>query len=356
MLGKGLESLIPPNQNESGDALPGEAPREAEVAEGGSPPDAFGETIKREESTPTYKSPDIESEPKETPTGKKEGQAIFQIEVDRIKPNPTQPRKDFDEETLRELAASIREFGVIQPLIVSKIEQESAQGWSVGYELIAGERRLMAAKLIGLTTVPVIVRSEPPNREKLELAVIENIQRADLNPIELARAISRLQDEFGLTQREIATRLGKSREVIANTVRLFGLPTEIQEALIKNLLSESHARLLLSVDDDAVRDQVFQDILRENLNVRETDERIKRIRLGAIRGEGRRDYKEFVNPEIASLKDKLEEFLGTKVNLQTRGKSGKITINFYSPEELEAIVDKFMRRNDSQFPSPPLET
>src|SRR3989344_4719501 len=146
--------------------------------------------------------------------------AIFQIEVERITSNPHQPRREFNEEALKELANSIREFGVLQPLVVSKIERETENGTSVEYELIAGERRLMASKLAGLRTVPAIVRSTSSDKEKLELAIIENIQRADLNPIETARAFAKLQDEFKLTQREIAARLGKSREAVANSVRL----------------------------------------------------------------------------------------------------------------------------------------
>lgn len=333
MLGKGLESLIPPDKS-------GE-PRDEVVN--------VGEPVQEASHEEPVESEQVEAEPKAgaTPDG-----IVFQIEVTQIRPNPHQPRKHFDEDALRELAISIREFGVIQPLIVSKIENESEWGWSVHYELIAGERRLMSAKIAGLHTVPVIIRDEPSDREKLELAVIENIQRTDLNPVELARAIARLQDEFGLTQREIAVRLGKSRGSIANTVRILSLPTEIQDAIASGEISESHARLLLSIDNPSKQHSVFEEILDKGLNVRETD---ARIRQKDVHEEDIQSETTFIEHEIVSLKEKLEEFLGTKVSLQSKGNSGKITINFYSPEELEAIVDKLTRQNDSQSPSPPLE-
>lgn len=358
MLGKGLESLIPPLRQDS---------------EGHAPQEPTGEA-ESERRVHTSKEENIDQAPLRSspPAGRQgsEGQApnqsehgsgqaeegpIFQIEIEKIRPNPQQPRKYFDEGTLRELAVSIREFGIIQPLVASKIEGESEQGWSVYYELISGERRLMAAGIAGLVTVPVIIRSGYTDREKLELAVIENIQRADLNPIELARAIARLQDEFGLTQREIAARLGKGRGTIANTVRLLGLPTEIQDAIATERISESHARLLLSVDDVALREKVFRDILNENLNVRETEMRVKRSSKDNL-NKGAENIAALENPEVAYLRDKLEEFLGTKVDLESRGSRGKITIRFYSPEELAAIVEKVTKQSGNQSPLPPLDS
>jgi len=347
-LGKGLESLIPPQRDREEEAQTHSPqggkirvqPQEEHSLTNETPPtiEMGGEKVSSEK---IYKN----AEPDD-----KVGSTIFQIETDKIRPNPHQPRKNFSEEALRELAVSIREFGVLQPLIVSKVEKESDTGWDVHYELVAGERRLMAAKIAGLHTVPAIIRKEPDDREKLEIAVIENIQRADLNPIEFARAVARLQDEFGLTQREIAARLGKSRETIANTVRLLDLPTDIQNAVAQGRISESHARLLLSVDDAALQNEVFEDIVKYNLTVRETDARIRRGKGGGTT----KDSLTQINPEIENLKGMLEEFLGTKVNLQSKGASGRITINFYSPEELEAIVDKVIKQNDNQSPSPPL--
>ncbi len=265
-----------------------------------------------------------------------ESTAVFQVEIEKIYKNPYQPRRNFDEESLRELAVSIREFGILQPLVVSKIEQQTDWGWSVYYELIAGERRYLAAKIIGLQTVPVIIREPLIDREKLELAVIENVQRENLNPIEFARAAARLQDEFGMAQREVAARLGKSREVIANAVRLLSLPSEIQEAVAGKKISESHARLLLSIGDQQAQEKLFREILGDNPTVREVQARVKRIKKG--------DYKTgFVDPDITSLREELEEYLGTKVDLMSKGESGKITINYYSPEELDSIIEKLLK-------------
>lgn len=269
-------------------------------------------------------------------------ESVFQIEVDKIKPNPHQPRRYFDEQALRELASSIREFGVIQPLIVSKIEEENETGTSVSYELIAGERRLLASKMVGLYTVPAIIRKPPRESEKLELAIIENIQRADLSPIEMARAFARLQDEFRLTQREIAAKLGKSREVVANSVRLLNLPSEIQEAIGDGRVNESQARLLLAIDDIPSQRRLFEEILKDNLSVREIKNRVKRIKFPET-SERENDERTSADPEIDFLKEQLEGFLGTKIDLSRAGEGGKITINFYSPEELKAIAEKLLR-------------
>jgi len=339
--GKGLESLIPPSDggnksNEIAHENTETVPIEENKID--SPEEGVTETaVPSETEAPREDEDNIKG-------------TVFQIEVDNIRPNPHQPRKAFDDGELRELAASIREFGVLQPLVISKVERESDTGWKVFYELVAGERRLMAAKIAGLHTVPAIIRKEPGDREKLELAVIENIQRSDLNAIEFARASARLQDEFGLTQREVAARIGKSREVVANAVRLLGLPTAIQESVAKGEITESHARLLLSVEDPALQNEVYEEIIKYGLNVRETDARIRR---GRGRSSSKTDAIQ-INPEIMSLKSALEEFLGTKINLQSKGQTGKITINFYSPEELEAIVDKVTKQTDNQPPSPPL--
>ncbi len=307
-------------------------------------PAVVSEETKIESQKPPYIS---------TPKPSKLGTAIFHIEVGKIKPNPQQPRKDFDPEHLKELAESIREFGVIQPLIVSRVETENEDGTTnVSYELIAGERRLMASKLAGLPVVPVIIRSIDLEREKLELAIIENIQRADLNPIESAKAFARLQDEFKLTQREIAVKLGKSREVVANSLRLLNLPTEIQEAVSSRLLSESQARMLLSVSDIPSQKALFDEILNENLSVREIRSRVRSrlypeeatIQNPLITPETFVSY----DPHTSALKEQLEEFLGTKVDLRKEGDSGKITINFYSEEELSSIIEKLLKQNDSQ--------
>lgn len=271
---------------------------------------------------------------------------VFLIETDKISPNPQQPRRDFDEEALRELAASIREFGILQPLVVSKIEQVSEIGTQVQYQLIAGERRWRAAQMLGLERVPAIIRNVGLERERLELAIIENIQRADLNPIETARAYARLQDEFALTQREIASRMGKSREAIANTVRLLQLPTQIQEALSKGHLSESQGRLLLSVADLAQQQSLFEEIIKNNLSVRELKARIQRAKQSAMPPVETPTMPP-ADPETEQLKQQLEQALGAPVKVEKSGEAGKLIITFYSPEELRGIIEKLKRPTGS---------
>lgn len=281
---------------------------------------------------------------------------VFLIECDKIKPNPHQPRKNFDEESLRELANSIREFGILQPLVVTKLEKETEIGTAVEYVLIAGERRLMAAKLLGLERVPAIIRNVNLERERLELAIVENIQRADLDPIETARAYSKLQDEFRLTQREIAARVGKSREVVANALRLLNLPSLIQDAVSKGSLSESQARLLLTVADQAQQQLLFEDILKNNLSVRELRLRIRKVSGGSEEPATPTEPKHPVDPELISLEKQLEEMLGTKVKLEHSGSHGKILIDFYSSEELRHIVsllEKAQQPADRPAPASP---
>lgn len=257
-------------------------------------------------------------------------ESVFQIEVSKIKANPYQPRKEFKEEDLRDLAQSIREFGVIQPLIVSKIEREVDTGTEVEYQLIAGERRLRAARLVGLERVPAIVKKIDAAQVKLEIALIENIQRSDLNPVEAARAYARLQDEFGLTQREIAVRVGKSREVVANTLRLLNLPTHIQEALAENKINESQARLLLSVTSPEKQEEAFQNIMRHGLSVRRLKEKIE------VTGD----------PDGSYWERQLEEYLGAPVKVMKQGQRGKMIIHFYSGEEWQSIIDKLLGKSD----------
>jgi ParB/RepB/Spo0J family partition protein len=267
MLGKGLESLIPKKN---------ERPSSPPDGTGGSPAPAASDHLQ-----PRSAGSDLRSETKpvgapELPHGReaelKKGfvrkerfspgsESIFHIEVEKIKPNPYQPRRSFNREDLAELAQSIREFGIIQPLVVTKIEKETPSGTEVEYQLIAGERRLMAAKLIGLRAVPTIVKRFDFHQAKLEVALVENIQRSNLNPIEAARAYARLQDEFNLTQREIAAKIGKSRETVANTVRLLSLPSSAQEALSAGRINESQARVLLASSDPVKQNELFEKFL-----------------------------------------------------------------------------------------------
>ncbi len=288
---------------------------------------------------------------------------VFLIETERISPNPYQPRREFNEEELRELAASIREFGVLQPIIVTKIEKETELGTQVDYQLIAGERRWRASKMAGLERIPAIIKSINRDRDRLELAILENVQRSNLNAIEAARAYSRLQDEFNLTQREIGARLGKSREVVANTIRLLGLPTPIQDAVARGQINESQGRLLLSVPDIQQQNLLFEDILRNSLSVRELKSRIERVKQ-----ENTKPAPEVlnygVNPELLRIQQELEAALGTKVKLEQDGATGKLTIAFYSPEELMNIVQRIIPAEpgsrssaeaDSLAPSEPAE-
>lgn len=254
---------------------------------------------------------------------------FLEIPIEKIASNPQQPRHNFDEKELAELSASIKEHGIIQPLVVMKIAPEQ-------YELVAGERRLRAAKMAGLKLVPVIVREESGDREKLELALVENIQRHDLNVLEEARAYKKLIEEFDLTQEDVADKVGKSRSAVANKVRLLGLPIEIQRALSEGKITEGHARSILAVENAEKQRALFEMILKENLTVRQAEEKVKEVAVGAhtrrVGSAGASPFK--VEEEM------LASRLGTKVAIKKSGDGGKISIDFYSKEELDNIVGK----------------
>ncbi len=255
---------------------------------------------------------------------------MIEVSVDDIAPNPMQPRQKLAPESLEELAASIREHGLIQPLIVSSTVPGMG---SAPYQLIAGERRLEAAKLAGLSTVPVIVKEATP-QEMLALALVENIQRADLNPLEEANAYRQLMDEFGLTQGQVAAQVGKSRVAVANTVRLLRLPAVVKSALINGQISEGHARALLGLDQEEAQLRALKTVIKQRLNVRQTEELVRRMLAGP------RPRKEKVSsPETESLERAFRERLGTKVRLFRGKRGGKLVIHFYSEEELQAIYD-----------------
>ena len=331
-LGRGLESLIPP-QGEHSEA--GSDVVQKTLGSGISETPAFHGVDSPPEQDTALQVP----QPTVEPEAVRAKEAVFHIEVEKIKPNPHQPRRHFDEAALRDLAASIREFGIIQPLVVSKSEQETSTGTAVEYQLIAGERRLMASKLAGLPRVPVIIRNVPLEREKLELAIIENLQREDLNPIESARAFARLQDEFKLTQREIAVRLGKSREAVANTMRLLNLPSFIQDAIAKKQISESQGRLLLAVSDLGAQQKLFDDLLKGGMSVRELKSRIQKTSVKEEK-EMPQTVVRVHDPELEFIKSQLSTFFGTPVAIQRMGDSGKIVIDFFSEEELRSILEK----------------
>lgn len=259
--------------------------------------------------------------------------SIFRVEVDKIKPNPYQPRKSFDEAALTSLAESIRQYGVLQPLTVTRKEIERpGEGIFVEYELIAGERRLRAAKLAGIQQVPVVIRTgEDDDRMKLELAIIENLQREDLNPIDRALAFNRLYTEFGLKHIEIGKRVGKSREYVSNTLRILTLPQEMQDALAHGSISEGHTRPLLMLNDRPEEQKtLFTEIVTRKLTVRDTEQVARRIATEKIR-------KTDLTPELLLLERELTEKLGTRVRIEKKEQGGKVHIDFFSVEDLAQI-------------------
>lgn len=254
------------------------------------------------------------------------------VAIDQIVPNPRQPRHLIENGSLEELASSIREHGVLQPLIVT-FEESSNQ-----YILVAGERRWRAAKLAGLETVPVLVR-QVTEQQRLELALIENVQRADLMPLETAEAFRNLNEEFGLTHEEIAARVGKSRVSVTNTIRLLNLPEPVRKALAEQKISEGHARALLGLTSAVAQVSVLTTILQKDLTVRQTEELVRR--LGGVRPEPVPHTP--VDPEIEALEERLRTSLGTKVTLRHGKKGGSLTIHYYSDEELNALVAQILK-------------
>lgn len=252
---------------------------------------------------------------------------VVEAEIAKIVPNPHQPRRIFAEEKLKELADSIREKGILQPLIVTEKDGK--------YELIAGERRLRASKLAGLSTVPVIVRKYE-ELEKLEWAIIENVQRHDLNVMEEARAYRKLSQEFSLSQEEIAKKMGKSRSAVANAIRLLSLPMEIQRAIEEEKITEGHAKALLSIDNPEKQRALFEMILKNNLTVRQTEEQ-SRSAASIVRAHTRSGGQD---PQIKAIEDELHEVLGTKVRVTKQGTGARIVIECYSKDDLVATLNK----------------
>lgn len=261
------------------------------------------------------------------PSSKSEG-GVQLIPALHISRNPHQPRARFDSEELAELAASIREHGVIQPLIVTRSEQPDR------FTLIAGERRLIAARQAGLAEVPAIVR-EASEQQLIELALVENVQRADLGPLETAEAFRQLAEDFGLSHEEIAARVGKSRVSVTNTLRLLKLPTEVQQSLVDGKISEGHARALLALTSPQSQIAALQTIIKKELNVRQTEELVR-----LLSGEKPiRPSRPGSSPEIQSLERRFREHLGTRVTINQRGKGGNLVIYYFSDEELNALID-----------------
>ena len=248
---------------------------------------------------------------------------IVHVPIEKIKANPLQPRTDFDHESLEDLTNSIKEHGILQPLILTEVDG--------GYQVIAGERRLRAASLLDQKAVPAIIR-EAKDQEKLELALVENIQRKDLNPIEEAFAYQRLIDEFNLTQEEVAKKVGKNRSVVANTLRLLSLPTEIQKALINGKINYSTARVIVGLPPTE-RLKFFEKVLKQDLTVRAVEGQARKVAV-------KRHFRTTKDRNLSALEEKLQAALGTKVTVKKSGQSGQIVIEFYSNEELNSIIAK----------------
>lgn len=262
--------------------------------------------------------------------------SIFWIDTDKIKPNPYQPRRDFDEAKLQDLADSIKQYGVLQPLIVSRTEVEKDEGGLVTeYELIAGERRLRAAKLARVSQVPVVIREGDTSMMKLELAIIENLQREDLNAVDRARAFQRLANEFNFTHVDIAKKMGRSREYVSNTLRILSLPEEILNALSEGKMSEGHTRPLLMLADRPEEQLVlFKEIVYKKITVREAERLARKIATDRIR---RKDL--VIDPEISELEEEFQEKLGTRVQIDRKELGGQIKIDFFSTEDLRTILE-----------------
>lgn len=277
----------------------------------------------------------------EKPSAQGDSGGVMLIPLERIQPNPRQPRVNFHPQELAELAESIRQHGVIQPLLVT----QASDGQS--YTLIAGERRLLAARQAGLSQIPAIIR-EANDQERIELALIENVQRADLSPLETAEAYRQLAEDFNLPHEQIAARVGKSRASVTNTLRLLKLPAAVQKSLAEGKISEGHARALLALPTPQAQIAALQTILKNDLNVRQTEELVRKL-------SGQRPPtapRRALPPELAELENRLRLSLGTKVTLHPRRRGGTVVIHYYSAEELDALINRFLNKDETD-PQPP---
>lgn len=262
---------------------------------------------------------------------------LTEVPVRAVMPNPHQPRTQFDEQALRELADSIREHGLIQPLIVTRAGEDQ-------YTLIAGERRWRAAQLAGLETVPIVIKDVAP-QQMLEMALVENVQRSDLNALEEALAYKHLSEEFGLTQDQIAQRVGKSRVAVSNTLRLLKLPDPIKARLADNLISEGHARALLTITDAAVQQRLLSQIVKNGLSVRQTEELVRRLMEDhptADKPSRKAMRHRSGSADTRALEEGMRRALATKVILSRSKRGGTIMIHFYSEEELDTIYRRIV--------------
>ncbi len=265
------------------------------------------------------------------PTGAPDDSGVAHVALDAIQPNPRQPRTDFDSESLDELTESIRKHGVLQPLVVT------AEDDGESYTLIAGERRLQAARKAGLASVPVVIR-QASERERLELALIENLQRTDLNPLEAAEGYRQLAEDFELTHEEIAARVAKNRTTVSNTLRLLSLSARVKAALKAEQISEGHARALLGLPTAQAQSAALKAVVEKGLNVRQTEELVRRLS-GDRKKPGKPAAK---TPEERAIEEQLQQALGTRVTLRRGRRGGSLVLRFYSDEELNALVEQIL--------------
>lgn len=341
-LGRGLESLIP-------DRKPEDIPDVSAASELPTPKTGVADQAAEADAAITVSANASETGAAAARTYQdnftpRRGESIFWIEIDKVESNPFQPRREFDPVALQDLATSIREHGVLQPILVTKREIETPYGLDVKYQLIAGERRWRASQLAGLSQIPSIIRrGMPDDKIKLELALIENVQREDLNAMERAKAFKQLIDEFHLVQREVAARVGKSREMVANTLRLLALPQEIQDALHQGKINEGQARAILMVGDEKEKQfTAFAAIVNDRLNVRQAESKARQI--GGRTLTPHRRGRQVNDPEMREWQNRLQEKFGTKVLLQRIGDRGKIVVEFYSEEELRNLLNKMVQQ------------
>lgn len=338
-LGRGLDALfggaLAPTAEPDAEPVQ-EAPAQATEPERAAPP-APPEPIARREPAPDYERRPVAVSPAPTPMPASQGRSRGpeHLDIDLISPNPEQPRTNFEPEKLRELSESIREHGIIQPLVVSRDEDG-------GYFLIAGERRLQAARLAGLDTVPVVVR-QAADKELLELALIENIQRADLNAVEEAMAYRRLVEEYNMTQEEVARRVGKNRATVANALRLLQLESEIRRSLVAGEISEGHARALLGLPEGRGRVNAWREVVKRKLSVRDTEGYVRRQLAEApatTASPGAQTARR--DSAYGDIESRLRRALSTRVKVEPQKKGAKIVIECYSDEEFENVVSTLL--------------
>ncbi len=282
------------------------------------------------QNTPPPIQPLATPSPIATPSPASTGQTITEMELAKIKPNPWQPRKVFKEEYLQELANSIKEHGILQPLVVVP----STDG---NYQIIVGERRWRASQLAGLEKVPVIIRDAMEEQRKLELALVENIQRRNLDPIEEGQAYQQLIDQYKMTQEEVARKMGKGRTTVTNMIRLLNLPLKIQRAIAEDKISEGHGRAILGLVGMEKQLAMYDVVVNENLTVRQVEDRVREI---MDRPKQIKAPRPNSDPELQAIETELRGKLGTKVRVQKNGETGRITIDFFSQEELNSFLDK----------------